>query len=152
MKRTFSIITILISLSLIGIIVIQVSWIKNMVMLREEQIKHSVEDAASMVADELKEHKGSYAAGNTKRGLLTDEFVLDFSKPLNIGQRVDMDEVKKKLVKAFLANDLKDIRFEFGIASFDNNDNTVFEKVTPNFMTFFEDTYTTILNTLVWKR
>jgi two-component system, OmpR family, phosphate regulon sensor histidine kinase PhoR len=141
MKRTFTIITILISLSLIGIIVIQVSWIKNMVMLREEQIKHSVEEATKAVAAQLAEHKGSYAAGgNSKRGLLTDDFSLDFSKPLNIGQRVDMEEVKKKFVKAFLANDLKDIRFEFGIASFDNNDNTIFEKVTANFMVSFEDT------------
>jgi len=140
MKRTFTIITILISLSLIGIIVIQVSWIRNMVMLREEQIKHSVEDATKMVAAELAEHKGSYAAGNNKRGLLTDEFILDFSKPLNIGQRVDMEEVKKKFKKAFLANDLKDIRFEFGIAAFDNNDNTIFEKTTSNFMAAFEDT------------
>ena len=109
-------------------------------MLREEQIKHSVEEATKMVAAQLAEHKGSYAAGNTKRGLLTDEFILDFSKPLNIGQKVDMEEVRKKFIKAFLANDLKDIRFEFGIASFDNNDNTVFEKVTANFMSSFEDT------------
>ena len=109
-------------------------------MLREEQIKHSVEEATKMVAAQLAEHKGSYAAGNNKRGLLTDEFILDFSKPLNIGQRIDMDEVKKKFKKAFLANDLKDIRFEFGIAAFDNNDNTVFEKVTANFMVSFEDT------------
>lgn len=140
MKRTFTFITILISLSLTGIIVIQVSWIQNMVLLREEQIKHSVEEATKVVAAQLAEHKGSYAAGNTKRGLLTDEFILDFSKPLNIGQRIDMEEVRKKFVKAFLANDLKDIRFEFGIASFDNNDNTVFEKVTANFMASFEDT------------
>ncbi len=140
MKRTFTIITILISLSLVGIIVIQVSWIKNMVMLREEQIKHSVEDATKTVAAELAEHKGSYAAGNSRRGLLADDFVLDFSKPLNIGQRIDVEEVRKKLQKAFLQNNLKDIRFEFGIAAFDNNDNTVFEKVTANFMTSFEDT------------
>jgi two-component system phosphate regulon sensor histidine kinase PhoR len=140
MKRTFTFITILISLSLIGIIVIQVSWIKNMVMLREEQIKHSVEDASKIVASELAEHKGSYAAGNSKRGLLKDDFILDFSKPLNIGQRIDIEEVKKKFQKAFLQNNLKDIRFEFGIAAFDNNDNTVFEKVTSNFMVSFEDT------------
>jgi two-component system phosphate regulon sensor histidine kinase PhoR len=140
MKRTFSFITILISLSLTGIIVIQVSWIKNMVMLRQEQIKQSVEDATKTVAGELAEHKGSYAAGNTKKGLLTDEFILDFSKPLNIGQRIDMEEVKKKLQKALLANDLKDIRFEFGIATIDKNDDVVFEKVTANFMASFEDT------------
>ena len=111
-----------------------------MVLLREEQIKHSVEDAAKMVAAELVEHKGSYSAGNNKRGLLTDDFILDFSKPLNIGQRIDIEEVKKKFKKALIANDLKDIRFEFGIAAFDNNDNTVFEKVTSNFMASFEDT------------
>ena len=140
MKRTFSFITILISLSLTGIIVIQVSWLKNMVLLRKEQIKQSVEKATSMVADELEEHKGSYAAGTPKRNLLTDEFILDFSKPLNISQRIDMEEVKKKFQKAFLQYDLKDIRFEFGIASFDKNDNIIFEKVTPQFITSWEDT------------
>ncbi len=108
-------------------------------MLREEQIKQSVEDATKMVADELVEHKGSYAAGN-KRGLLTDEFILDFSKPLNIGQKIDIEVVKKKFRKAFLANNLKEIRFEFGIAMFDNNDNTIFERTTPNFIAAFEDT------------
>jgi two-component system phosphate regulon sensor histidine kinase PhoR len=141
MKRTFTIITILISLSLSGIIIIQISWIRNMVMLREEQIKHSVEEAAKIVAAELAEHKGSFAAGgNNKRGLLTDDFVLDFSKPLNIGQRIDIEAVKKNFQNAFLVKGLKDIRFEFGIAAFDNNDNTVFEKVTSGFMTAFEDT------------
>ena len=140
MKRTFTIITILISLSLIGIIVIQVSWIKNMVMLREEQIKHSVEDATKTVAAELAEHKGSYASGNKQRGLLTDDFGLDFSKPLNIGQRIDIEEVRKKLQKEFVQSNLKNIRFEFGIAAFDNNDNAVFEKMTSNFIASFKDT------------
>jgi two-component system phosphate regulon sensor histidine kinase PhoR len=139
MKRIFTIITVLISLSLAGIIVIQVSWINNMVLLREEQIKHSVEDATKMVAADLSEHKGSYAAGNTKRGLLTDEYILDFSKPLNIGQKVNVEEVKKKFEKAFLQNNLKDLRFEFGIASFDRYDNNVFEKATPGFITSLED-------------
>ncbi len=108
-------------------------------MLREEQIKHSVEEATKVVAAQLAEHKGSYAAGNNKRGLLTDEFILDFSKPVNIGQRVDMEEVKKKFQKAFLANNLKDIRFEFGISSFDNNGDIVFEKVTSNFIAYYQD-------------
>jgi two-component system phosphate regulon sensor histidine kinase PhoR len=109
-----------------------------MVMLREEQIKHSVEDASNVVAGELSEHKGSYAAGNKR--LLTDDFVLDFSKPLNIGQRIDIEDVKKKFQKAFLANNIENIRFEFGVAMFDNNDNAIFEKTTPNFITSFEDT------------
>jgi two-component system phosphate regulon sensor histidine kinase PhoR len=140
MKRTFTIITILISLSLAGIIIIQVSWIKIMVMLREEQIKTSVEGATKIVAEELADHKGSYAAGNNKRSLFSDDFTLDFPKHLNIGQKIDEEEVKKKFKKAFLAKNLKDIPFEFGIASFDNNDDIIFEKYTSNFMASFEDT------------
>ncbi len=139
MKRIFTIITVLITLSLAGITVIQVSWINNMVLLREEQIKHSVEDATKMVAADLSEHKGSYAAGNTKRGLLSDEYILDFSKPITIGQKVNIDDVKKKFEKAFLQNNLKGIRFEFGIASFDKNENNVFEKATPGFIASLED-------------
>ena len=140
MKRTFTFITILVSLSLIGIIIIQVSWLKNMVMLREEQLKHSVEDVTRIVAAELAEHKGSYAAGNSKKSFLSNDLIIDFSKPLNIGQRINIDEVRKKFDKIFLANNLKNIRFEFGIAMFDNFDNTIFEKTTPGFMASFQDT------------
>ncbi|MBL0131964.1 MAG: hypothetical protein IPP43_13380 [Chitinophagaceae bacterium] len=67
MKRTFTIITVLITLSLIGIIFSQVSGIKNMMLLREEQIKQRVIDATKTVAEELEQHKGSYASGATKK-------------------------------------------------------------------------------------
>jgi two-component system phosphate regulon sensor histidine kinase PhoR len=140
MKRTFTIITILITLSLTGIIVIQLSWINNMVMLREEQIKHSVEEATKIVAGQLSEHKGSYAAGNNRRNLFSEDVIIDFSKPLNIGQRIDIAGVQKKFEKAFLDQNLKNIKYEFGIAMFDASDNAVFEKTTPNFMASFEDT------------
>ena len=139
MKRIFTIITVLISLSLIGI-VIQVSWIKNMVLLREEQIKHSVEESTKQVAEDLAEHKGSYAAGNNRRGLLSDDFSPDMFKPPTIGQRFSVDEIKEKFKQAFFQNNLKDIQFEFGIASFDKNGNNVYEKMTPNFIASREDT------------
>ena len=109
-------------------------------MLREEQIKRSVEYATKIVAGELAKDKGGSASGNNKRGLLTDEYIIDFSKRLNIGETINVEEVKKKFQKAFLENNLKNIPFEFGIASFDYNDNVVFERVTPNFMTLVEDT------------
>ncbi|HWR32119.1 MAG TPA: HAMP domain-containing sensor histidine kinase [Chitinophagaceae bacterium] len=137
MKRTFSIITVLISLSLIGIIVIQVSWIQNMVMLRTEQIKNNVQNVTQKVAGELSERKGSYSSGINKRGLLTDEFILDFSKPITIGQKYTVEEIKQKFQKAFEQYNLKNIKFEFAIASIDNNG---FEKATPDFITAQEDT------------
>lgn len=130
----------MISLSLIGLIVIQVSWIKNMVLLREEQIKHSVEESTKMVGNELSQHKGSYAAGASKKGFLKDDYVIDIFKPVTIGKRFDAEEINRKINKAFLQNNLKNIKFEFGIATFDRFDNNVFEIVSPNFAVEYEDT------------
>jgi len=133
-KRIFTIITVLISLSLIGLILIQVSWINNMVQLRQEQIKHSVEESTKMVGNELAQHKGGFTPGNSKRGLLSDEFSLELFKPVTVGQRFDVEEVRKKFVKAFQQNNLRNIQFEFGIASFDRLGNNVFEKISPNLL------------------
>jgi len=139
-KRIFTIIFVLISLSLAGIIVIQVSWITNMVLLREEQIKHSVEESTKMVGNELSHHKGSYAAGGNKGNFLADNFSFDIFKPATIGQRFDVTEIRKKFEKAFAQHNLRDIRFEFGVASFDRMGNPVFEKTSPEFIPAFEDT------------
>ncbi len=111
-----------------------------MVLLREEQIKHSVEETSKLVAKDLEEHKGSYAAGNNKHSLLSENFTLDLFKPPTIGQRFGVDEIKDKFKKAFFQNNLKDIQFEFAIASFDKNNNNVYEKMTPNFIAAQEDT------------
>ena len=63
MKRIFTIITILITLSLVGIIFFQVSWLKNMVLLREEQIKEKIDEAVDLVGHELEPYKGNYSPG-----------------------------------------------------------------------------------------
>ncbi len=111
-----------------------------MVLLREEQIKHSVEESTKMVGNELSQHKGSYAAGTNKKGFLKDDYVIDIFKPVTIGKRFDAEEINRKINKAFLQNNLKNIKFEFGIATFDRFDNNVFEIVSPNFAVAYEDT------------
>ena len=110
-----------------------------MVLLRQEQIKHSVEESTKAVGNDLAQHKGNYISKNAKRGFLSDDFTLDMFKPVTIGQRFDVEEIREKFKKAFFQNSLKDIRFEFGIASFDKKGNNVFEKLTPNFITELED-------------
>lgn len=111
-----------------------------MVLLREEQIKHSVEESTKMVGNELSQHKGSYAAGANKKGFLKDDYVIDIFKPVTIGKRFDAEEINKKINKAFLQNNLRNIKFEFGIATFDRFDNNVFEIVSSNFAVAYEDT------------
>jgi two-component system phosphate regulon sensor histidine kinase PhoR len=145
-KKTFTVITVLITLSLIGIIVIQLSWIKNMLLLRQEQIKHTVNEITFNIANELAEHKGNNISGNTKRGFLSDQFSLDMFKPVTISQRFTVEEINEKLRKALFNSNLKDVKFEFAIASFDKNGNNVYELITPNFINSYQDTLKSIFS------
>lgn len=112
-----------------------------MVLLREEQIKHSVEESTVAVANELAQQKGSYAAGgNNRKGFLSDELNLDVFKPLSIGKGIDVDLVRQKIEKEFSQRNLKNIRFEFGIAIFDNNGDANFERMSSDFTRVFENT------------
>ena len=110
-----------------------------MMLLRQEQIKQRVIDATKAVAEELEQHKGSYAAGNNKK-VIPDDFSLDLFKPNTVGQQFSAEEIKKKLQAAFLENNLKDVRFEFGIASFEKNGiENYFTTQSENFASFYED-------------
>ena len=111
-----------------------------MVLLRQEQIQHSVRESANMVADELAEHKGNFVNGNTKKNFLSDDFRKDIFSPYSVGQQFNLEEIKAKFKKAFVQNNLKEISYGFGIGSFDKNDNVVFEVLTPNFYAELQDT------------
>jgi two-component system phosphate regulon sensor histidine kinase PhoR len=140
LKRTFTIITILISLSLIGIIVIQISWIKNMVLLREDQIVQRVSQATEEVGKELSELKGGYSTGLGKRSHLLDEFSVDIFRPLSIAKQFTVEEIAKKLQLAFMKKDLADVHFEFGIVSVEKNGvQNYLEKQSQNFVSFYAD-------------
>lgn len=140
MKRTFTIITVLISLSLIGIIFSQVSGIKNMMLLREEQIKDRVIRATETVGNQLAEKKGSVAAGGKKTNIF-DDLSFDMSRPLTIGKHFTVEDIRKRLQKAFQDNNLKDVKFEFAVASFARNGiENYFEIQSENFVANYEDT------------
>ena len=138
MKRILPWIIVLIGLSLIGIIGIQVSWINNMVLLRQEQIKHNVEDATKWVGNGLLAKKGS---GFPRRPIWDDGFLTEIFRPPTIGQQVTVEEVGKKFRQAFNQYHLPEkMRFEFGIASFDALGNNSFERVSPGFVQSYSDT------------
>ncbi len=111
-----------------------------MVLVREGQIEHSVIDATKMVGTELSENKGNDVIGNNKRGLiLHDDFSVDLYKPLTVASRFDVEEIRQKFVKAFLQNSLKNIKFEFGIASLDRLGNFVLEKASAGYTAALQD-------------
>ena len=103
-----------------GIIYIQISWLNNMVLLKEEQIKQNVDYAAKKVGDELAIYKGNYGTSSGKLfpGLPIDDFTLDILKPVTIGQRFTVAELKEKLDKEFFLKKLQDVKYEFGLATF----------------------------------
>ena len=114
MKRILPWIIVLIGLSLIGIIGIQVSWVNNMVLLRQEQIKHNVEDATKWVGNELLTKRGG---GLPRRPFWDDGFLSEIFRPQTIGQQVTIEEVDKKFRQAFQQYHLPEkMRFEFGVA------------------------------------
>jgi len=122
-KRIFTIITILITLSLAGIIFFQVSWLKNMIVLREEQIKEKIDEATDIVGRELEPYKGNVTPGPTSKSsvdnMFRDDFSSEFLNPSTIGRRFTTAELNEKIKIAFRRVDLEKMRFEFVLANTD---------------------------------
>ncbi len=110
MKRIFPIIVLLITLSLLGIIMLQYSWFKQMIELRQGELESKVEQAGVEVANELS-LKASTAPTlkvplNPRIKLLTDDFTFGIGRP-TIAQNYSYFEINEKLQKAFGSKGLK---------------------------------------------
>jgi two-component system, OmpR family, phosphate regulon sensor histidine kinase PhoR len=122
MKRIFPLIILLVSLSLVGIILIQVSWFRSMLLVREEQLREKVIKAMETTGQELMEQKGTLPSLKNRRlrpnlNWPTDQVMRELMKPTTISEKFTTFEVDEKLRKNFNANGLKDTRFEFVITS-----------------------------------
>ena len=107
-----------------------------MVLLKEEQVKEKLRVAIEKVGRELEEHKGSYSVTGRKNSL-TDDFSLKMFKPNTVGQQFSVEEIKKKLNSSFLDIGLKNVEFEFGIATFGRNGvENYFDRKRKKFATF----------------
>lgn len=148
MKRIYTLIFVLITLSLIGIIVIQLSWINNMTQLREEQIKQRVDMATRKVGEELSVYKGAYSAlKKLGPNAVLDNFSMDFFKPVTIANRFTVADLNEKLELAFKNVRLENIPFEFALASFSKTSMPgQLERTSRNFEKVFEDTVNNYLS------
>ena len=72
MKKSFSIITVLITISLIGIIGIQYSWLKNVAAIRKDQIAGKVDMVEFEVVEALVDEKMQYVPQLPVDGLPKD--------------------------------------------------------------------------------
>lgn len=142
MKRIFPVIILLISVSLIGIIFIQISWLKNMILLRQEQVKEKMDRGIRIVGEELTTFKGSYLTSSKNNSIFQQEdFPAQFLAPVTIGKRFTASQLADKISAAFESVGLEKVRFEFLL--FIGNIRSpmgITEKQSKNYITEWEDT------------
>ncbi len=141
MKKSFPVIITLITLSLLGIIVLQVSWFRDMTKLRQQQLREKAEEAGTEVAIELSK-SASHAPymkfpRKQKMSLLGDDYQIPLGKSL-LSDHFSPFEIKEKLKQAFDEKGLKDVNFEFGITY--NSSSYLLELQSQNFLNVVNDT------------
>jgi two-component system phosphate regulon sensor histidine kinase PhoR len=122
LRKIFPVIIVLISLSLIGTIYVQYSWLRTMLVDKHEEFKYKLIRGINEVGMVLMEQKGSLPSLKNYRtrpdfSWPSEQFQRELMKPPTIAQKFTEQEVAEKLHKAFQAQNLKDVKFEFAITS-----------------------------------
>ncbi|MFY8089964.1 MAG: sensor histidine kinase [Chitinophagaceae bacterium] len=138
MKKTLPLIIILISLSLIGLIALQVNWVNNLVEIREVELQQKTMSAATNVANDLSSSLFDNGFLKFKKRLnefRLDNSRLDFFKAPTIDTKFTKDEIELKLHKAFEHEGLSNIIFEFAVI----NEHDEYEMMSSKFIHAVED-------------
>lgn len=139
MKRTFPVIVILISLSLCGLIILQVSWFKNLLEVTRNQFDDNLVDVGKTVSMDLsKSVNATQVLRLPRRGGLTfsSEFHLHVIKPPTVQEKFTPQEVHNRIRSAMDRQNLKHMDFEFAVT--DMNDD--YEMLSKNFGSELYDT------------
>jgi two-component system phosphate regulon sensor histidine kinase PhoR len=138
MKKIFTLITILITLSLIGIIAIQVSWIKNMLVIKKEQVNQHLELAMHEVVEELVEEKSKFPSLLSPKVMSEwpRDQLLNLMRAPTVAQKYSVMEIHKKLRRSFEQHGQGDTKFEFAVVSSTNTFG--YEMVTSKFEQSYE--------------
>lgn len=139
MKRTFPAIVILISLSLCGLIILQVSWFKNLLEVTRNQFDNNLVDVGKSVSMDLsKSVNATQVLRLPRRGGLTfsSEFHLHVIKPPTVQEKFTPQEVHNRIRSAMDKQNLKHMDFEFAVT--DMNDD--YEMLSKNFGNELYDT------------
>ena len=116
MKKTLPVIVVLTTLSLLGLMVLQASWLDNLLVLRRGQLNNKINEAGVSVAVDL--YKGINTAPSLKlrSNLGFSRFSNGMPIILNaptVEEKYNLEDVKEKLNKAFSKEDLHYLKFEF---------------------------------------
>jgi two-component system phosphate regulon sensor histidine kinase PhoR len=141
MKKIYLLIIILITLSLIGIIVVQIMSIKNALIIKNEQLEQNIQMAVNEVGQEIAEQSGRFpSAGFPKLSpeWPSDQFLKLLRTP-TVAQRYTPNQVYDKLRMALNKHGLKKTNFEFAVLNRNSITNN-YEMQTLNFSKLMADT------------
>ena len=112
-----------------------------MIAVEERQFNERVNLATAMVSAELSEYKGNMLSQNSNTfPWKQDRFTLDIMRPTTVASRFSAAQINEKIKKAFIANKLEKVHFEFALASTNPlGEVTYFERQSANFGKFYED-------------
>jgi two-component system, OmpR family, phosphate regulon sensor histidine kinase PhoR len=139
MKRALPLIVVLTSLSFLGLILLQASWLKNLLEVREAQLFSKIYSASTEVAVELAKGNGSAPLIKTPKRMGFGRFNTDISrliKPPTVEERYSTTDVLNKLKNVYEGSELKNLHFEFAVI----NGSADLEMRSNNFETEYYDT------------
>jgi two-component system phosphate regulon sensor histidine kinase PhoR len=140
MKKIFPIITVLISLSLLGLIFFQFLWIESARDAKNKQVEENILRSLSDAGERLTEDKGSIITLPQRNDLLFpgDRLQLQGMKP-SVTQRFTKEDINEVIRAAFNKNNLRHYPFEFGVTESSINGRQV---LSDNFYSLYQDTIT----------
>lgn len=117
MKKVFPAISVLITLSLLGLIYFQVQWLQTAKLTKEKQLRENIYHAAAEAARMLMEEKGGFVSMSRKAELLksNDRMRMDILRP-SVIQRYTRDEIASVIRTAMERNYLAGVAFEFAVS------------------------------------
>ncbi len=140
LKKTFPIIVVLIALSVIGVVFIQISWLKNLMVIQQERFTDKAGEAAYNVKEEIGRQTFGSAGKripNLRRWMPEDLGIMVMPVP-SVTSRFTTVEVSKKIRRALDRQGLQDFSFEFAITS--HAQSMDIEMQSRNFLTAWNDT------------
>jgi len=121
MKRTFPVITILISLSLLGLILMQISWFANLLAITRQQYRDKFEKACFSVSEQLAEglvdNSIPLLRFQQRGSMFRSEFQLRTSLQAIVADKFTIQEIEQKLKKALEEQKLYNIPTELAISN-----------------------------------
>ncbi len=115
MKRIFPIITILIFVSLLGLIYFQVMWIKQALEDKKQQFESSMQMVTVSAANNLAAERSNLSPFDNRKN---DDILFPLNAfPSTIVHRYSREEIRDRIKKAFEKNDIKNVDFEFAITT-----------------------------------